>query len=236
MVDKELLSFVKEKYSQSMIDISDIIDMLISEIDSILDQNLKNSSLIGMDRNFEEAILYLKKAQDIDSVRQQLINFNNDIKENIISVVDNRIDLYQKSMDQVRSEYEEKDKADVHTDYIGSVINLKVDTLGRQPYQIQIKDRVISVNGWRDLYVKTCEYPANLDVEKFRGYIDNPGVNGKIRLYFSSEGGKNMINPRKIHSSNIVIEYVLPITGAKRLIQTMLEDFGIDLEEYKIYI
>lgn len=236
MVDKELISFLKEKYPQNVIGLSNIIDMLVSEIDVILDQNLKNSSSVSKNRNFEEAILYLKKAQDIDSVKQKLLAFNNDLKENIISSVQVQKEPDQKDKEQAHDVIDVKSNKSDSSEHAGIIVDLNVDTIGRQPYQFQIKDKVLSVSGWRDLYVKTCEYFADLDVEKFTSYIGNPGVNGKVRLYFSSEGGKNMVNPRKIRGANIIIETALPLTKTKRLIQTMLEDYGIDSKDYKIYI
>lgn len=185
MINESLLQFIKENYPKKAYEIGEVVDMLVSEMDEVIDMINNSIAVKSKERKYDELRLHIEKAKNIEQIKRELININDRIKQdwnndsNPPAVLDETKD----------SSYTTRGTS------VGDPFTVDDDPTGLSPFQIIISGKTIKVFDWRDLYVKSCEYFANLDPVRFSRYIDSPKMNGKFKAYFSRKIDRNMCIP-----------------------------------------
>lgn len=226
MVDENLIQFIIENYPKKAYEISEVIDMLIYEVDEIIDMINSSISEKSKERKYKEARLHIERAKEIELVKHELINMNDKIKQDINDSTNTSI-VQDETKDDAASKSETR---------VGETLKINDDPTGQRPFQLKIRDKIMRVFDWRDLYVKACEYFAAIDPAVFSKYIGDPKMNGKRKPYFSYKIDRNMVYPRKLKATDIYIETGIGTRKYLDLIREMLIDYGIAFSEFEIYV
>lgn len=226
MINESLLQFVKENYPKKAYEIGEAVDMLVSEIDEVIDMINNSITVNSKERKYDEVRMHIEKAKNIEQIKNELINLNNRIKQDF-----NNDAIAPAVQDEIKDS-----SGTARVTSAGDTFTVDDNPTGLSPYQLIISGKTIKVFDWRDLYVKSCEYFAGLDPERFSRYIDSPKMNGKYKAYFSRKIDRNMVYPRKLKSADLYIETAIGTKKYLNLIKEMLIDYGIPLSEYEIIV
>jgi len=227
MMDEKLLQFIIENYPKKAYEISEVIDMLVYEMDEVIDMINSSISEKSKERKYNEARLHIEKAKDIELFKQELINMNDKMKQDLVNSINASTEQEEKKDNPAASAKEIS---------VRETLTIDDDPTGLRPYQFKIRDKIMRVFDWRDLYVKTCEYFAAIDPVKLTQYVNDPKMNGKLKPYFSYEIDRNMVYPRKLKSADLYIETGIGTRKYLNLIREMLIDYGIAFSDYEIYV
>lgn len=103
-----------------------------------------------------------------------------------------------------------------------------------RPYGFRIgeHDTIITMS-WQRMFIKTCEYLFALDREKFFGFENMPGMNGKKRSYFSRD--KETLRKAGSVNDEIYIEMNMSGNSIRNLIVKMLREYRIPISDFKVF-
>lgn len=108
------------------------------------------------------------------------------------------------------------------------------DFTHKRPNAFKINENtIIEVQTWKDMFIRTCELLGTVDDLKFRGFENNPKMNGKRRKYFSADDSK-LRKPYKING--IYVETNVNGNSIRNLIIKMLQQYGFKINEFKVFL
>lgn len=113
--------------------------------------------------------------------------------------------------------------------------SLSDDFCYKRPYGFLLKGKAFkNITTWRRLYGEFCRQLAIIDPERFRGLPDNPKFIGRRNRCFSRDPEKLYV---KLEIANgVYAEGNSSANSMRDNMKKLLEEFGIDPEELKIFL
>jgi hypothetical protein len=105
----------------------------------------------------------------------------------------------------------------------------------KRPSGFQLnKNKIVHVDTWQEMIVKTCELLMAIDEEKFVDFENSRVMNGKKRKYFSRDASK-MVNPKRI-KNKLYVEVNQSANSLRNLLIKLLKVYGFNLSDYKVFL
>ena len=229
-MDLKVFEFLGAEVPSSVGDIREALDLLVTSIDSAVDQVGEKVMKYFSNKDF-------KKAAELSLNSEELVSISKKIQE-----VMGSLDII---MDE-RDIEEAKEIADVDEKSIPNYSNYLVDTevehnlyedlTHKRPCAFKIEGTKIEIKDWKGALVKTIDYLAKKDPSIVRSFVDDPKMNGKKVIYFSRVKLPTMRAVVEIKSVNIYVVTNLSANGIRNLLIKMLNKYNIKLSDYKIYL
>jgi len=221
----KLITFIKEKYPQNAIDISESLDLFLDTIDDLRKNVHKEIGRLAEKGEYEkitENMQYAKEIKNLEDKFEEIIeklSIEEDKIEEIIEENEKTIPNYSK--------YE----VDNNIEH-----NLYEDFTHKRPFAFMMFNEKINVKTWKELLLITCEKLYKKDINLFRDIINKKNFQGKKRKNFSTNADELREQSRlKIKDSNIWIETNLSGNGIRNLIIKLLKEYDIKINEFKVF-
>lgn len=220
----ELLEFINKEASDSVSDIREVLELLVTTIDTALDQVGEKVNQSYAEKDYKKSIELIAQSEKIDAINKKI--------QDVIYEIDNMVD---------EEEIEENDYKEIpnYSDFlVDNEIehNLYEDLTHKRPCGFSIEQNKFEVKDWKNTLVQTIEYLGEKDSSKVIEFINNPKMNGKKVIYFSKEKLSSMRAPRYIKSADIYVDTNLSANGIRNLLIKILNKYNIKLCDYKIYL
>lgn len=206
---------------------SEIIVVTPSEYQQVKD---KNSLTIGL-KSGEQYRLHIEKARNtaikIPSNRIEK-RFEDLIKEEITK----RIQLSENATPTVFFEDIIEEEQDISkTPHL-----LSENLTNTRPYAFSICENIIEANGWKELYIKTCEFLYRLNPKLFVSFADDKDLNGRSCTYFSLCEDNIRTSHYYLKCAKMHLEMCMSTKQRCQFIKKMLRKFGVQENIYLIYL
>jgi len=96
------------------------------------------------------------------------------------------------------------------------------------------KNKIVHVDTWQEMTVKTCELLMEINEEKFLDFENSKAMNGKKRRYFSKDSSL-MRNPKLINNK-IYIEVNQSANSLRNILIKLLKAYRFNISDYKVYL
>lgn len=206
---KETIKFLKENYSNELLQICDCLENLVDTIykdsGSKYNENVKQENAR---RNAEQIACF---ADDINC-------FFNEIKPSLID--ENKF---------VSNSYAEdsSERQDMHS--------LQEDFTKTEPMWFEIEDRKFEATKWKYVLMHTCNYLYEKNNSLFESFIGDVDVNGKNIAWFAKDESE-VKDPLPIGDSGIYVRTHSNTQEKCKLIKRMLVKYDIPFEKYGIVL
>lgn len=223
-----LIKTIKEEVPSKAIDLTESLELLRETInDTMIAVNDKANEAFS-ERDFSARTKYDKV---LESIYQYEVEFENlierlDVERETPIAVEDEVVLEKKTIPNY-AEYT-VDQNVVH--------NLYEDFTHKRPHAFQVDDQeLIEISTWKEMLVKASEFIITLDENKFLSFEENPHMNGKKNRYFSVSKEMMIGEPRSV-LDKIYVETNMSGNSIRNLILKMLNEYGIPMNHFKIYL
>lgn len=218
---------IVEKFPSNAIDISESLELLKDTLDETISAINQELGQAMNERDFASSEESFTLAKVLNGYEQQL--------DQLIEMLDVEVIEDQDDLDEA---------AEIESikipNYGAYVVDTDVehtlyeDFTHKRPHAFKInEDTIIEVQTWKDMFIRTCELLGTVDGLKFRGFENNPKMNGKRRKYFSEDESK-LRKPYKVN--DIYIETNINGNGIRNLIIKMLQQYGFKINDFKVFL
>ncbi len=221
----KLITFIKEKYPQNAIDISESLDLFLDTIDNLRKSINKEISTLAEKGEYDKIKENSDYAKEIRVLQDKF-----EIIIEKLSIEEDKIEEITEENEKTIPNYS-KYEVDNNIEH-----NLYEDFTHKRPFAFKIFNEKINVKTWKELLLITCEKLYKKDINLFRDIIDRKNFQGKKRKNFSTNANELREQSRlKIKDSDIWIETNLSGNGIRNLIIKLLKEYDIKINEFKVF-
>ncbi len=221
----KLITFIKEKYPQNAIDISESLDLFLDTIDDLRKNVNKEIGRLAEKGEYEKITENMQYAKEIKNLEDK---FEEIIEK--LSIEEDKIEEITEENEKTIPNYSEYE-VDNNIEH-----NLYEDFTHKRPYAFTVFNNKISVKTWKEVLTITCEKLYEKDKILFEKMITKDYIQGKRRKYFSRNEEELRKESRiKMQNSNIWIETNLSGNGIRNLIIKLLKEYNIKINDLKIF-
>lgn len=197
----------------------------------------------------EESILTEDKEENREEEEKVEFKVENDIsQEEVIEEINTKEIRKQVEQEENKEESEPdkisaqeisqmfEDEGEAYNNQENNVHYLDENFREKEPSAFYIDEEGKEVESWSDMLVETCKLLKNRDPDKFVAFINDDDFKFISRSYFSYN--KDQIKepePMQLKNRKIYIETKLSPNVVNKLIQKLVNKYGIDQKSYKIY-
>lgn len=226
-MEKELFEFLNKEVPNSLRDIREVLDLLVTTMDGTIDEIGKGVSECYNNKDFEKSIKFVSYSKEVDELNKKV--------QDILLQIDNILDENEEDDISQNTEKQIPNYSDFLVDS-KQEHTLYEDFTHTRPCAFKIENQRIEVREWKGILTKTIEFLGEKDRAKIRGFADEPKMNGKKVAYFSKERAFSMRSPVYIENVGLYIETNLSANAIRNLLIKILGRFEIKISEYKIYL
>lgn len=222
---EKLLSTIKEEFPNKAIDISESLILLKETINDTMEAINNKMSIAYSNRDFVAGERYLNLGKEINQYEIKIDDIINHLEVEEIEIEEETTEETEK---RIIPNYEEYtlDRNVEHTLY--------ENFTHMRPCGFKLNDnKIVEVNSFQEMLIKTSEFLIAADKEKFMKFQNKSNMNGKKMKYFSVN--KNDMRKPKSVSGLIYIETNMSGNSIRNLIIKMLKEYGFRISDYKIY-
>jgi len=228
VLSDDLIDFLKTHFPGQLSEIGVALDLLICSLNNAGEAITARGNELSNSKEFAEAIEFLKRANELDDLSEQMQSLIDAHQLNDIAVVseDEKLEVIENSYPNY--ERYEVDTAIAHTLYD--------DFIHKRPYAFMLKNKKVCVTEWTKVLVETCNQLNEIDKSLIKEFPDEPKLNGRKSKYFTFESPELMRAPKKLNDLGLYVETHFSANDIRNLIIKMLNYYNISLSEYRIYL
>ena len=226
-MEKELFEFLNKEVPNSLRDIREVLDLLVTTMDGTIDEIGKGVSECYNNKDFEKSIKFVSYSKEVDELNKKV--------QDILLQIDNILDENEEDDISQNTEKQIPNYSDFLVDS-KQEHTLYEDFTHTRPCAFKIEGTRVEIKDWKGVLVQTINYLAKKDPNIVRSFVDDSKMNGKKVIYFSRVKLPTMRAVVEIKSVNIYVATNLSANGIRNLLIKMLNKYNIKLSDYKIYL
>ncbi|HPF16832.1 MAG TPA: hypothetical protein P5107_08305 [Thermotogota bacterium] len=226
-MDKEsLLKMLKTEFPEKAIDLSENLELLKETIKDIIEEIGEKIQSDFSHRMFENLELFGEIAKEFSFFENQT--------DEAIALLD---------IDDLSDNTVPEEEQGIRTlpNYSEYVVDTNIEhTLyenftHKRPSGFKLNEyKIVHVDTWQEMVVKTCELLMAIDRDKFLGFENSKTMNGKKRKYFSKDSTL-MRNPKHI-KDKIYIEVNQSANSLRNMLIKLLKAYHFNISDYAVYL
>lgn len=227
-MNENVIEFLKENHQNRAIELEDKFSSVNLVLNDILRDLIKQAQSLQENKDYKRVLNIVEVQKNINEAMTSTESIISKLRVNQKQVIEDDTNNQQDN-DKDLSNYDEYlvDTSVPH--------NLKEDFRFKRPYAFSMKKHYVKVSTWKEMLIATCQYLYKKDPEKFQSFADDKSMQwGKT--YNFSRDEKLLRTPVLIEDSGVFIETSKDSIAVRQLIIKMLERFGADIKDFKVFL
>lgn len=229
-MNTKTIGFIKENNEGRALELSESLKLMNNVLDKLLKDIILNNQKLQKNKDYDSVIESIKAQEDINNQ----IDFN-------LKLVD-KIDIQINSTEEYdnKNEVEQSEEGDI-SDYDEYSVdtniphNLQEDFRFKRPHAFELQGKLVNVSTWREMLISTCNLLHKINPDIFKSFVTDKSMSWGNTYNFAKD--KSLLRePTLIKGSKVYIETSKDSIAVKQLIIRMLNKYGIDISEYKVYL
>lgn len=210
---ENIVEYLNENHEEKMSMFGERMSLVNKTLNELLEEVIENTQDLQLNKRYNEAITSIKIQEELNKVIQLNYNIIGELTPSKKEVID----------------YGEH-KADENIAY-----TLKDDFKFKRPYKFKLGKHEEEITTWKEMLIKTCEYLNKLNPTLFDSFTRDKSMQWGDTFNFSKD--KELLRgPVKISNSDVFVETNKDSIAVRQIVAKMLDKFGINKEEYKVFI
>lgn len=216
-----------EKYPSNAIDIAESLELAKDAVDEAILSIREDMYKMAGERRFDDI-------SELNTLAQQLHEYEIELNQQIAA-----LDVEVFTSGDADDEPIEVERAQI-PNYAAYTVNQDVeyslveDFKHKRPHAFKINDkRMVEVQTWKEMLLKTSELLCAVDSEKWAGFEHDAKMNGKRKKVFSADRGQ-LRKPEKI--GDLYIETNRSANDIRNLLIKLLRAYDYKMNDFKIYL
>ncbi|CQR72309.1 hypothetical protein SOV_12750 [Sporomusa ovata DSM 2662] len=226
MTAEQISTAIKNILPNRAIDISEAIDLLMDTLNSTRLDIGTELLQANTNKDFKLLSQLAEVSQEITVYESKIQEFRNLLELDAVQDVV----INEPEEEKILPDYD-KYRVDSNIEY-----TLYENLTNKRPFAFSIEGNKFMVSTWQEMLLKTVEFLYNKNPGKMKSFVSDEAMNGRKVHYFSLSTQATMRKPMKIANAEFYVETNRSANSIRNGIVRMLQQYGIKVADFKIYL